>query len=106
ASAGQEKKPAGTVPRKDGDLAMLPYDKLPPRKLPRDQLPKRLKNLPVVQPLPRAKDLPRVDPTDNSNTQFALLGVWAAGRHGVPMERTLALLVKRFRKSQNEDGSW
>jgi hypothetical protein len=47
-----------------------------------------------------------MDLTDNSNTQFAILGVWAAGRHGVPMERTLALLVKRFRKSQNDDGSW
>ena len=31
--------------------------------------------------------MPANDGTDNSNTQFATLGLWAAGRHGVPMER-------------------
>jgi hypothetical protein len=45
-------------------------------------------------------------PTDNSNTQFAILGLWAAGRHEVPTERALALLVKRFRFSQTPNGGW
>jgi hypothetical protein len=44
--------------------------------------------------------------TDNSNTQFAILALWAAQRHEVPMERTLMLIAHRFVTSQNKDGSW
>jgi hypothetical protein len=47
-----------------------------------------------------------VGTTDNSNTQFALLALWAARRHGVPVERTLRLAVQRFRLSQQRDGTW
>jgi hypothetical protein len=43
---------------------------------------------------------------DHSNTQFAIMGLWAARRHDVPMERTLLLVERRFRSSQNADGSW
>src|SRR5262249_37717759 len=43
---------------------------------------------------------------DNSNTQFAILAVWVASRHGVPLERTIAMLVKRFRTSQDGQGRW
>jgi hypothetical protein len=44
--------------------------------------------------------------SDNSNTQFAILALWAAQRHDVPTERTLRLLVRRFQVSQNPVGSW
>jgi hypothetical protein len=44
--------------------------------------------------------------TDNSNTHFALLGLWVAQRHDVPVERTFKLVGKRFRSSQNPDGGW
>ncbi|HZY88499.1 MAG TPA: hypothetical protein VFE78_26995 [Gemmataceae bacterium] len=44
--------------------------------------------------------------TDNSNTQFALLALWAARRHGVPVGASLRLAVERFERSQNADGSW
>jgi hypothetical protein len=44
--------------------------------------------------------------TDNSNTQFAILAMWAAKHHGVPTDRTLKLIVRRFRDSQNLDGGW
>jgi hypothetical protein len=37
--------------------------------------------------------------TDNSNTQFALLGLWAAQRHGVPVEPTFEIMVARFERS-------
>jgi hypothetical protein len=44
--------------------------------------------------------------SDNSNTQFAVLGLWAAGRHGLPLGRPLALVVQRFRTSQTAAGGW
>ena len=43
---------------------------------------------------------------DNSNTQFAILALWASQRLGVPVERSLALVVQRFRPCQNDDGGW
>ncbi len=44
--------------------------------------------------------------TDNSNSQFATLALWAARRHGIPVERSLTLIARRFITSQNRDGSW
>lgn len=44
--------------------------------------------------------------TDNSNVHFVILGLWAARRNDVPVDRTFALLTKRFLMSQNSDGSW
>lgn len=43
---------------------------------------------------------------DNSNTHFAILALWAARRHDVPMMLPLSMLDKRFRSSQYEDGRW
>src|SRR5207244_11680050 len=43
---------------------------------------------------------------DNSNTQFAVLALWAARRHGIPVEKALARAEARFRNSQNADGGW
>jgi hypothetical protein len=43
---------------------------------------------------------------DNSNTQFALLALWAARRHGIPLGRTFALAERRFRETQHLDGGW
>jgi hypothetical protein len=55
---------------------------------------------------------------DNSNTQFALLALWAARRHGVAIDRSVALAEQHFRKTQlpkqddpakdnlDLDGSW
>jgi hypothetical protein len=45
-------------------------------------------------------------PGDNSNTQFATLGLWCARKHGLPCEKSLALLETRFRTSQDADGGW
>jgi hypothetical protein len=43
---------------------------------------------------------------DNSLTQFVILALWAAQKHGVPTARSLAMAEARFRASQNIDGSW
>jgi hypothetical protein len=49
----------------------------------------------------------RSDRDDNSNTQFAMLGLWAARRHDVPVENALTLVEQRFRASQHADtGAW
>ena len=43
---------------------------------------------------------------DNSNTQFALLGIWAARKYDVPVEHALDLIEKRFLATQNRSGGW
>ncbi|MHC5542533.1 prenyltransferase/squalene oxidase repeat-containing protein, partial [Singulisphaera rosea] len=43
---------------------------------------------------------------DNSNTQFALLGMWAGGRHEFDPNDALEAIDRHFRESQNEDGRW
>jgi VWFA-related protein len=45
-------------------------------------------------------------PGDNSNTQFALLGLWAAGRHGFDPDAALEAIDEHFRSSQLDDGRW
>src|SRR5437588_5393101 len=60
----------------------------------------------VMQDPPNKGHDPQYGTTDNSNTHFAILGLWAARRHEVPVERSFALMNRRFRTSQNGDGSW
>ena len=43
---------------------------------------------------------------DNSNTQFALLGLWAAGRHGFATDEPLEDINDHFRGSRGPDGGW
>ena len=45
-------------------------------------------------------------PIDHSNTQFALLGVWAGGRHGFDSDATLGAIDTHFRGAVNRDGGW
>ncbi len=65
-------------------------------------LPQSLKKLPVLNDFVSNK----AGGGDNSNTQFAILALWAARRYDIHMERTFALMLKRFQTSQNSDGSW
>ncbi len=43
---------------------------------------------------------------DHSNTQFALLGLWGAGRHGFDSDPALESIDDHFRSSQLPDGRW
>jgi hypothetical protein len=43
---------------------------------------------------------------DNSNTQFAVLGIWAAGRAGLDVKGTMIEVDRRFRGSQTQAGGW
>ena len=52
----------------------------------------------------RARSRPREG--DNSNTQFALLGLWAAGRHGFDPNDSLRAIDSHFRGTTNDDGRW
>jgi hypothetical protein len=71
-----------------------------------ERLPEPLRKLPSLQPPKIAHKLPSRDGTDNSNTQFAILGVLAASHYDLPLERTYALIVHRFHVSQQADGQW
>lgn len=44
--------------------------------------------------------------SDHGSLQFALLGLWAARRHGVVSDRALLLAEARMRKLQRADGFW
>ncbi|MDY3557211.1 HEAT repeat domain-containing protein [Gemmata sp. JC717] len=44
---------------------------------------------------------------DNSNTQFAVIAMWMARKHGVPVDTALDLIEKRFIASQDgRTGNW
>jgi hypothetical protein len=43
---------------------------------------------------------------DNSNTQFAILGLWVAQRYGVQAHPALLAAERYFRATQATDGSW
>jgi hypothetical protein len=53
-----------------------------------------------------ADGLPGGGLADNSNTQFALLALWVARRHGIPAERAIALAEMRLRSTQLANGGW
>lgn len=102
-----EEKPAPTKPKirpKSRIDAPANGQVIPPQ-----SLAARLRELPVVlsQTKERGKIvLPEGGRDDNSNSQFALLALWAARRHGVATERVLFLAEQRYRQWQNSDGGW
>jgi hypothetical protein len=108
---GVKKEPAG--PGGPGQTAKRPAAKKQPKLRP-DQLLPSVRNLPIISgrstaqvvkgPKGRARVV--VPGDDNSNSQFAMLALWVARRHDVPVERTMALVHKRYHLSQHGDGGW
>ena len=97
-----EKSPGGTMALSAGPTE---EERKEAKKL-YDKLSADLKAIPALKPPTKDDEMPAGDKSDNSNTQFATLGLWAAGRHGVPMERALDLLARRFQVSQTPGGGW
>jgi hypothetical protein len=62
--------------------------------------------LPTRSVSPRRPPVRSHPPYDNSNTQFAVLGLWVAQRHGASGGTALRLAARHFRESQQDDGSW
>jgi hypothetical protein len=75
-----------------------------------DKLLPAIRHLPVItgKPFPATMRTARrpLSRPDNSNSQFALLALWAARRHDVPIERTMRLVLRRYHSSQLGDGGW
>ena len=69
-------------------------------------LPAKLRNFGPLQTPPSPNPEFFRQGGDNSNTQFALLALWAARRHQLPVDHSLDLVVRRFRNCQNPDGSF
>jgi hypothetical protein len=102
------------------DAATAKQTKPPARKktppVPVQNLPARLQTLPIVQfqskgmalfgPQQGMMGLVREGMSDNSNTQFALLALWAARRLDVPTDVALLFGYRRFAASQFQDGGW
>ncbi len=92
------------APQKKGPPAKQPFQPV----IQQAWLKPILQNLPVVQNQGKGKGQQRVGrgAGDNSNTQFALLALWAARRHGVPTEQGILAAYERFITSQHNDGGW
>lgn len=72
-----------------------------------NRMPTSMRAVTALAPIPKEQDpFYFRQGGDNSNTQFALLGLWTARRHGVPVDAALERVVHRFRRSQKADGSW
>jgi hypothetical protein len=103
-------QPGSTIPIEDDDPLPAMSGAKPLTQAQKNMILKKLpvpiQQMPAILPITRSHNLPGSDGTDNSNSQFATLGLLAASRHDLPLERSLALVVMRFRSSQNADGSW
>jgi hypothetical protein len=71
-----------------------------------DAPPSNNKQKPPARTAPLPQRFSKFGDADNSNTQFAALGLWVAGRYDIPCERALALMSARFRITQRPNGGW
>ncbi len=101
-------KPADPpVPKKD-DGFLKPGAAPAPAALANRKLhPEASRQLLNVQQVLRARGRGNVLVDDNSNTQFGLIGLWVAARHGLPANDAFALIEARFLNSQSrQDAGW
>jgi hypothetical protein len=80
--------------------------KQPPPKVDRGTVVTDVTSLPVVKFQPGQTLKRPTKREDNSLTQFAVLALWVAQKHGIPAQRSLAMAEARFRSSQLSSGGW
>jgi hypothetical protein len=109
-AGGPEEKPKSPTPAQLAEAMNKDKNKPAPNwpnPVPPNKLPPALQKLPVVEMnWLKGRVKARNAGGDNSNTQFALLAMWAARRHDVPTEYAHKLGQQRFAISQNGDGGW
>jgi hypothetical protein len=65
----------------------------------------------ILKTLNAGQTVPKREPKenerdDNSINQFCTLALWAARKHGIRTDTVLKAIEDRYRKNQNDDGSW
>jgi len=105
----------GKKPDKGSNVKEFDSEPKRPKPLSQEEAKKAATKLPQqVQRAPAVTEAANAPPpnkgmigtADNSNTQFAMLALWAARRHDVPLERSLDAVGKRFKDSQSQQGTW
>ena len=89
-----------------GELTEVEKEAAKKAKFAEDALSSRLRNLPIIAHQIKKFGYLESSADDNSNTHFALLGLWAARRHNMPVELSLGLAAERFQKTQAKVGGW
>ena len=111
-TADDRPQPPKFLPRSrlSGQPVSLVVSTPAPTPLPATGLTQRVQNVPTVKQRDRSRSALELDFKDTrddlSNTQFAVLALWAARRHGVVSDRALLLTDMRLRKTQLTSGSW
>ena len=94
-------------PGKEPDRRTKPKDQSAPARRTVKDLPREIQQqLQLLNRQGNALPPGFVNMADNSNTQFATLGLWVARKHGLPVDAALVRVNQRFRNSQNADGGW
>jgi hypothetical protein len=110
ATADDRPLPPKYLPRSRLSGGPIPRVQSTPTPLPATGLTQRIQDLPTVKQRDRSRSSLEVDfkgtTDDLSNTQFALLALWVARRHGVVSDRALLLTDLRLRQTQLTSGSW
>lgn len=106
-AAANPRGPINSVPPMKGGLGKGPGNANPAAMQP-NLLKQNMAALPILQQQGSKKGQFKLtgERSDNSNTQFALLALWVAGRHDVPAGPAFLAAHQRFVATQRPDGGW
>ncbi len=104
-AGGEVPRPKEAAPSSPDGTSSRIKPGMPREQSPPQNLPPPLRRLPILRPEDQGRRN-GAENSDNSNTQFAVLAIWVAGRHDVPTERVGANIDRHFRSSQRPNGAW